>query len=59
MYKVICPFVDLQDDEYPYDVGDRYPRKGLKVTKKRIRELATEENRRGVVLIKEIKKDAK
>lgn len=59
MYKVVCPFVDLQDDKYPYDIGDKYPRKGLKPTKKRISELASKNNRRGIVLIEKVEDDAK
>ena len=31
MYKVIKHFVDLQDNNHKYDVGDTYPRKGLNV----------------------------
>lgn len=57
MYKVVCPFVDLQDDNFPYGVGDKYPRKGLKPTKKRIAELLSTDNRRGIVLIEKVKKD--
>ena len=58
MYKVVCPFVDLQDDNYPYGVGDKYPRKGLRPTRKRIAELASQKNRRGIVLIEKVKNDA-
>ena len=59
MYKVVCPFVDLQDDKYPYGMGDKYPRKGLRPTKKRISELASKNNRRGIVLIEKVEDDAK
>ena len=54
MYKVIKHFVDLQDDNYKYDVGDTYPRKGLNVLQSRINELASSKNRQGVPLIEEI-----
>lgn len=69
MYKVIKYFTDLQDDNHPYNVGDDYPREGLKVTKERIEELSSDRNRRKVPLIelttsqkaeepkKEVKKD--
>lgn len=56
MYKVIVPFVDLQDDLHPYAVGDKFPRKGLKASKSRLNELASKENKRGMALIEEVKK---
>ena len=59
MYKVVCPFVDLQDDNFPYGMGDKYPRKGLRPTKKRIAELSSTKNRRGIVLIEKVKNDVK
>ena len=52
-YKVIKHFVDLQDNNYKYDVGDTYPRKGLNVLQSRINELAGSKNRQGVPLIEE------
>ena len=54
MYKVIKHFVDLQDNNFAYNVGDEYPRKGMSVLPSRIRELATDKNRQGVPLIEEI-----
>lgn len=51
MYKVIVYFEDLQDEGHPYNVGDAFPRKGLKVGEERIKELSTAENRRGKPLI--------
>ena len=54
MYKVIKLFTDLQDNNYKYDVGDTYPRKGLNVLQSRINELASSKNRQGVPLIEEI-----
>ena len=53
-YKVIKHFVDLQDSNHKYDVGDAYPRKGLNVLQSRINELASNKNRQGVPLIEEI-----
>ena len=54
MYKVIKHFVDLQDNNHKYDIGDTYPRKGLNVLQSRINELASNKNRQGVPLIEEI-----
>lgn len=55
MYRAIKFFTDLKDDNHPYRVGDEYPRKGLKVSKRRIKELASSENRQKVPLIEEVK----
>lgn len=52
MYKVLAYFTDLQDNNHPYKAGDQFPRKGLEVSEKRIEELSTGTNRRGVPLIK-------
>ena len=54
MYRVIKYFTDLQDNNFAYNVGDKYPRKGMNVLPSRIRELATDKNRQGVPLIEEI-----
>jgi hypothetical protein len=54
LYKVLKYFRDLQDDNFAYDVGDEYPRKGLSVLPSRINELASKNNRQGVPLIEEI-----
>lgn len=59
MYKVIVYFEDLQDKNYPYKVGDTYPRKGLKPSHERIVELATDKNIRGIPLIKAESKSKK
>lgn len=57
-YKVIAYFEDLQDNNYAYDPKDpnrnTYPRKGLEVSKERIKELATTQNRRKIPLIKKV-----
>lgn len=47
MYKVIEYFTDLHDKDYPYNVGDSFPREGIKVTKERLAELAGKDNERG------------
>lgn len=54
MYKVILYFEDLQDKNHPYNVGDTYPRKGIKPTAERIEELATDKNIRKTPLIKAV-----
>ena len=54
MYRVIKHFVDLQDNNYKYDVGDTYPRKGLNVLQSRINELASHKNKQNTPLIEEI-----
>lgn len=59
MYKVIVKFTDLQDGNRAYNVGDIFPRVGLKVTDERIAELASDKNRRGLPLIKEEKRGRK
>ena len=54
MYKVIKHFTDMQDNNFAYQVGDEYPRKGMSVLPSRIRELASDKNRQGCPLIEEI-----
>ena len=54
MYRVIKHFVDLQDNNHKYDVGDTYPRKGLNVLQSRINELASNKNLQKTPLIEEI-----
>ena len=54
MYKVVKKFVDLQDKNHLYNVGERYPRNGKNVSENRIHELATNNNKIGVPLIEEI-----
>lgn len=52
LYEVIVRFKDGQDDEYLYQVGDVYPRVGYMPTEERVDEVASTDNRRGVVAIK-------
>jgi hypothetical protein len=54
MYKVIKHFTDMQDNNHPYNVGDTYPRKGVKVLASRYKELSGSNNRQGCPLIEEI-----
>lgn len=44
MYRVIAKFADAQDENRIYEVGEEYPRKGLKVSKDRLAELASVNN---------------
>ena len=59
MHKVIKYFVDLQDNNHPYHVGDTFPRKGLEVTEERLAELSGSQNKQGVPLIEKVKKATK
>ena len=54
MFRVIKHFTDMQDNNFAYQVGDEYPRKGMSVLPSRIKELASDKNRQGVPLIEEI-----
>ena len=58
MYKVIKHFTDMQDNNFAYQVGDEYPRKGMSVLPSRLKELASDKNRQGVPLIEEIPEKA-
>ncbi len=60
MFKVIADFVDLQDNNHKYRVGDEFPRPGVVVTDARIDELKTDANRLKKPLIKaEMKPESK
>ena len=50
-YRVIKFFTDLQDNNYAYNVGDEYPRQGLKVSDARIKELSGSHNKQHTPLI--------
>lgn len=54
MYKVIKLFTDLQDNGHKYEVGDEYPRLGLKPSLARITELSGSNNRQKTPLIVEV-----
>ena len=56
-YEVVHRFKDLEDNDYIYKVGDIYPREGIEPTKKRIKELSTEKNQIGEVIIKKIEEE--
>lgn len=51
MYRVIRFFTDLNDGDHPYNVGDPFPRQGVKVTEERLAELSGSSNKQGTPLI--------
>lgn len=51
MYKVVKFFTDLHDNNYPYNVGDTFPRSGVTVTEGRLAELSGYDNKQGMPLI--------
>lgn len=59
MYKALTTFTDLQDNNYKYQAGDTFPRKGLKVSDARIKELLSDKNRRNKPVIEEIVEEVK
>ncbi len=54
MYRVTTYFIDLQDGEHPYHVGDAFPREGHTVSENRIAELSGNKNKRKMPLIEEV-----
>ena len=54
-YRVIRHFVDLQDNNYSYGVGDVFPHAGVNVSDARIAELAGSDNKQGVPLIEKVR----
>jgi hypothetical protein len=57
MYKAIEQFKDLKDDRFLYKVGDKFPRKGKRVSKARLAELLGSDNRRGRPVIAEVEEE--
>lgn len=57
MYKVIRYFTDLQDNDYPYNEGNIFPRDGMTVTKERIDELSSANNKQLRPLIQKEKEN--
>ena len=53
-YEVIHYFTDLQDNNYPYQAGDIFPRGGMKVSEERLKELSGSNNKQHKPLIKAI-----
>ena len=58
-YVVIETFVDLQNDNHRYSVGDKFPHAEIEVSDKRISDLLSGNNKRKQPLIKEVKEEAK
>lgn len=50
-YKVIHPFTDVEDFRHVYNVGDKYPRIGMKVSEERLKELSSNKNKQKRALI--------
>lgn len=57
MYEVIHYFTDLQDNKYPYNVGDVFPRDGLTVSEGRLKELSGNNNKQHKPLIKLVEEE--
>lgn len=51
MYIVLKKFADLKDNNYIYEIGDEYPRKGYQPDDKRIAELSGTQNKQWTPLI--------
>lgn len=49
----------MQDKNFAYREGDKFPREGLDVSQKRIDELLSENNKRGKPLIKKVEEKPK
>lgn len=50
-YKVIRHFIDLQDENHSYNVGDKFPHNGISISKRRIAELSSANNKQNTPLI--------
>ena len=55
MYLTTRAFVDLEDGNYRYKAGEKYPRKGYKPTAERVKALKEGNNKARLKLIKEVK----
>lgn len=58
-YKVVKDFIDLKDSGFRYSAGDTYPRPGFTTSEKRLLELSTARNRRGIPLIEKVEEPVK
>lgn len=54
IYKTIVYFEDLNDNSFPYNVGDKFPREGFEVSNERLSELSGSNNKRGIPLIEKV-----
>lgn len=57
MYRVIRPFFDREDSNFPYSPGEVFPRAGKEVSEKRLKSLSTKDNIRRIPLIREVTED--
>jgi hypothetical protein len=57
MYIALEHFTDMQDNNFKYNPGDKFPRTGLEVSEERLKELSSNENRRGKAMIKLVKEE--
>lgn len=53
-YEVIHFFTDLQDNNYPYNVGDTFPHEGFEATEERLKELSGGGNKQHKPLIHKV-----
>lgn len=54
MYRVINFFTDLHDKDHEYNVGDTFPREGIKTSEERLAELAGGNNKQHKPLIEKV-----
>lgn len=54
MFKATRAFLDSQDNNRLYNVGDTFPADGVKVSKDRIKSLLDGSNKRGNVYLEEV-----
>ena len=54
MYRVIHEFMDLQDENHIYRVGDTYPREGKETSLERATELMSNKNKIGEPIIEDV-----
>lgn len=59
MYVVVTPFSDLTDNMREYKVGDKFPRKALKVSQARYKELSTVNNKQKKIFIVKVEEEKK
>lgn len=57
--KALLSTTDLHDDDHEYREGDVFPREGIKVSKERLEELASDKNLRGTPVIELVKEPEK
>lgn len=59
MYKALIEFTDLQDKGHVYHAEDIYPREGHTPNDKRVKELASTDNKLGRAVIAEVDEPVK